>query len=83
MAAIARYEIKNARATIELVEYDSRLGWEPSMGYVADKSRLLWKIKQLENVLQNEILNNNSKFLAPNKKQETEENECYSNASIV
>ena len=83
MVVIARCEIRNAQETIELVENDSRLGWEPTMGYIADKSRLLWKIKQLENVLQNEILNNNSKFSAYNKKQEIEENEYYSNASVV
>ncbi len=60
MAVIARCEIENARKTIELVESDSRLGWEPTMGYIADKSRLLWKIKQLENIL-SEVIYNSSR----------------------
>jgi len=38
-----------------VVESDSRLGWEPSMEYVTDKWHLEWKIKQVKNVLENEI----------------------------
>ena len=48
-------EIKNAEAAIPVVEADSRLGWEPSMEYVTDKWHLEWKIKQVRNVLENEI----------------------------
>ena len=55
MVSIARDEIENAKATIPLVEADSRLGWEPSMEYMTDKGHLQWKIKQVERVLQEEI----------------------------
>ena len=33
-------EIENAEATIPLVEADSRLGWEPSMEYMGDKTHI-------------------------------------------
>ncbi|OGV39412.1 MAG: hypothetical protein A2020_09300 [Lentisphaerae bacterium GWF2_45_14] len=52
---IALDEIKNAEASIPVVEADSRLGWEPSMEYVTDRWHLEWKIKQVRNVLKNEI----------------------------
>jgi hypothetical protein len=52
---IALAEIKNAEAAIPVVEADSRLGWEPSMEYVTDKWHLEWKIKQVKNVIENEI----------------------------
>ena len=45
--AIAHAEIENARDTMPAVEFDSRLGWEPSMGYVCDKWHLDWKIRQV------------------------------------
>ena len=48
---IAKEEIENVRNTIPLVEYDSALGYEPSMDYVADKAHLEWKIRQLSSVL--------------------------------
>ena len=49
------FEKKNAEATIPLVEYDSSIGWEPSMGYKTDKWRIEWKIRQLEYVIEGEI----------------------------
>ncbi len=52
---IAETEIANAEDTIPVVESDSRLGWEPSMEYVTDRWHLEWKIKQVKNVLKNEI----------------------------
>ena len=42
--AIAERECENARETIPAVEYDSRLGYEPSMEYMTDREHLLWKI---------------------------------------
>ncbi len=48
-------EIENAKATIPLVEKDSRLGWEPSMEYVTDKEHLEWKIRQCQFVIDVEI----------------------------
>lgn len=45
MKEIANNEILNATNTIPLVEYDSRLGFEPSMDYMCDREHLLWKIE--------------------------------------
>ena len=53
--SIAHAEIENAKDTIPAVEFDSRLGWEPSMEYVCDKWHIDWKIKQTSLVIQNEI----------------------------
>ena len=53
--AIAKKEIKNAQDTIPLVEADSRLGWEPSMEYMTDRSHLEWKIAQVRAVIDEEI----------------------------
>ncbi|MEN6384920.1 MAG: hypothetical protein ABFD79_06945 [Phycisphaerales bacterium] len=52
---IVKNEIQNAENTIPVVNADSRLGWEPSMEYVTDKWHLEWKIKQVKNVLENEV----------------------------
>jgi hypothetical protein len=51
MVAIAEREIANTEDTIPVVELDSRLGWEPSMEYLADRERLEWKIRQARSVL--------------------------------
>jgi len=51
MQAIASRELENARQTIPLVEYDSRLGYEPSMEYMCDRAHLEWKIQVTENAL--------------------------------
>ena len=40
---IAEEECKNAMAAIPAVDYDSRLGYEPSMDYMTDREHLLWK----------------------------------------
>jgi hypothetical protein len=55
MTRLGEAEIANAQATIPLVEADSRLGWEPSMEYMADRAHLEWKIAQLRRVLDEEI----------------------------
>ena len=41
-------EERNVRAALPVVEVDSALGWEPSMLYVADRPRLEWKLRQLD-----------------------------------
>ncbi len=51
MRQIAEEELRNAAATIPLVEADSRLGWEPSMEYMTDRSHLEWKLAQVRQVL--------------------------------
>ena len=55
MREIMREEIKNAEAAIECTDYDSRLGWEPSMEYIADSEHLRWKISQVKYVMENEL----------------------------
>ena len=49
--AIASAEINFAEDTIPVTEFDSRLGWEPSMEYVCDKWHLEWKIRQVNSAL--------------------------------
>lgn len=56
MPSIAKAEIENAKATIPLVEFDSRLGFEPSMEYMTDTAHIEWKIKVTQEVLENEVL---------------------------
>jgi hypothetical protein len=55
MVALAEIEIANAEATIPLVEADSRLGWEPTMEYMADRAHLEWKIAVTRRAIEHEI----------------------------
>ena len=55
MTALAEAEIANVSTAVPLVEFDSRLGWEPSMEYMADRAHLEWKIAQVRRVLDEEI----------------------------
>lgn len=55
MEKTAKDEIENARAAIPLVQKNSRLGWEPSMEYLGDEDHILWKIRQVEYMLENEL----------------------------
>ena len=55
MTEIAKREVQNAKDTIPLVEYDSRLGYEPSMEYMCDKAHLDWKIAVVERIINEEI----------------------------
>ena len=48
-------ERQNAVDTIQYVEKDSRLGWEPSMEYMTDKWHLEWKINHTDFVIKKEI----------------------------
>ena len=48
MIALLKDERQNAEDTIPLAEYDSSIGFEPSMHYVTDSKRLLWKIAQVD-----------------------------------
>jgi len=56
MEAIAEAEIENARRTIPLVQFDSRLGYEPSMEYMCDEAHIQWKIKVTLEAVKNELL---------------------------
>lgn len=55
MIAIGREEIANAEDAIELLEYDSRIGWEPNMEYNGGVRNVKWKIRQVKSVIENEI----------------------------
>lgn len=55
MIAIAQQELENAKNTIPLVDYDSRLGYEPSMEYMCDREHIEWKIALLKDVIEKEL----------------------------
>lgn len=55
MEKLLHEEIENAKSAISLVEENSRLGWEPSMLYIADKWHIEWKIRQINHVLSCDI----------------------------
>lgn len=55
MLRIGQAEIRNAEAAIPLAEFDSRLGWEPSMEYMADPAHILWKIQVTKEVMVQEV----------------------------
>jgi hypothetical protein len=55
MTEIAQAELVNVKSTMPLVSADSRLGWEPSMEYMADPEHLKWKIRQMENLIDNTL----------------------------
>lgn len=48
-------EIENAKKSIPLVEYDSAIGYEVSMGYACDKAHIEWKIRQVQFMIEKEI----------------------------
>ena len=52
---LADAERKNVKAAIPLVRKDSALGYEPSMDYVCDGEALLWKLKQLDYMVEVEL----------------------------
>ncbi len=49
MLDILAAERQNAVDTIPYVEYDSALGFEPSIEYVTDRKRIEWKLAQVDN----------------------------------
>ena len=53
---IAKAEYKNAKSAIPLVKRDSSIGFETSMGYQCDEKALKWKLRQLDYVINSEIL---------------------------
>ena len=55
MVDLAEIEIANTEETIPLVEANSRLGWEPTMEYMADRAHLEWKIAVTRRVIEHEI----------------------------
>ena len=55
LLALCKAEEQNALDTIPLVEFDSRLGYEPSMEYMTDKAHIDWKLTLLREVMENEL----------------------------
>ena len=55
MLELCRAEVKNAEDTIPLVEFDSRLGYEPSMEYMTDKAHIDWKLALIKDVIEKEL----------------------------
>jgi hypothetical protein len=53
--ALGRAEIKNAEKAIKVVDKDSSLGFEPSMGYGGDRAHIEWKIRQVEHMMTYEL----------------------------
>jgi len=55
MKTIAESEIQNAENTVDLVRFDSRLGYEPSMDYMCDEAHLRFKINATRQVAEEEL----------------------------
>ena len=55
MIMICREEVKNAEETIPIVEFDSRLGYEPTMEYMTDKAHIEWKLGLIKHVIEKEL----------------------------
>ncbi len=55
LESIGRAEIENAKATLPLVDFDSRLGYEPSMDYMCHREAIEWKIAIQERILNEDI----------------------------
>lgn len=52
---IAALERENVERTLPLVDFDSRLGFEPSMDYVGDRAHLEWKLSVMDRVVNEEL----------------------------
>lgn len=48
-------EIKNAEKALKIVDKDSSLGYEPSMGYAGDRAHIEWKIRQVKHMMDYEL----------------------------
>ena len=48
-------EIKNAEKALKVVDKDSSLGYEPSMGYGGDRAHIEWKIRQVKHMMDYEL----------------------------
>ena len=48
-------EIKNAEKALKIVDKDSALGFEPSMGYGGDRAHIEWKIRQVKHMMEYEL----------------------------
>jgi hypothetical protein len=48
-------EIKNSEKALKVVDKDSALGYEPSMGYGGDRAHIEWKIRQVKHMMEYEL----------------------------
>ncbi|MBQ8426287.1 MAG: hypothetical protein IJX16_00795 [Clostridia bacterium] len=48
-------EIKNSEKALKIVDKDSSLGYEPSMGYGGDRAHIEWKIRQVKHMMTYEL----------------------------
>ena len=64
MLAVLDDEERNVREAMPLVEFDSSLGWEATMGYVCDRANLEWKLRQLQET-RRRVTANASKIPSP------------------
>ena len=55
MIELCRREEANALDTIPLVEFDSMLGFEPSMEYMCDRAHIEWKLALLRQMMNEEL----------------------------
>jgi len=55
MRELCLAERENALETLPLVDFDSRLGYEPSMEYMTDRAHIEWKLELLRHVIDEEI----------------------------
>lgn len=75
---ILRQERVNVERAIEVVRYDSRLGWEASMEYTADVEDLQWKLRQLDYELSHTLV-----VCRKSNALGTDREKDYENAPIV
>ena len=52
---LGQAEIKNGERALRIVDRDSALGYEPSMGYGGGRAHIEWKIRQVNNMITNEL----------------------------
>ena len=52
---VGNAEIKNAEKCLKIVDKDSALGYEPSMGYGGDRAHIEWKIRQVKHMMTHEL----------------------------
>ncbi len=55
MLELCRREVENAKETIPLVEFDSMLGYEPSMEYMGDAAHIEWKLSLMKTLMEEEL----------------------------
>ena len=55
MLEICFDEVENAQNTIPLVEFDSRLGYEPSTEYMTDRAHIEWKLNLMKELIEKEL----------------------------